>query len=188
MTTGTQEYTIEDMEIEVPEAPEFYTVPPGMYNAVLVKLKRIPKPAWKLKGDEETDDDKHQIEWGFRITGGEDDGIIITDFTNLTWHPKATAHKHAAALLGVPELAVGVGLSTGELANKPCQIWVIEKSLKDKPKELRNYIREVTPMPTPRMRPQKPQNGSQSRVGATVQLDGYPAPDDDISFGPEDGA
>lgn len=168
MVAPTQENTVEDMEIVVPDSGgEVWTIPAGAYPAELVRLKRVPKPDWKLKGTEETDDDKHQLEWGFRITSGEYEGVVLTDYTNISWHPKATAHKHAAALLGVPELAIGVGLSTGQLKGKPCQIWVIEKPLKNKPDEFRNYVEKVTIQSVARPRPQRQQ-------AERVQLDGFP--------------
>lgn len=186
--TATEDRTdvVEDEEIIVPESTPFLTIPPGVYTAALVGFKTVDKPAWRLKGEE--DEDRQQWRWVFRITEGEYAGTELQEFTNRTWHEKAKAHKHAAALLGVPTLTPGIGLSTRALAGKVCQLWVTEVESKKEAGQFRNYVDKATPMPTPRMRPGRPQNGAQTHTGTTVQLDGYPAPDDDISFGPEDGA
>jgi hypothetical protein len=166
---------VEDIEIEVPTTASFETMPPGTYNAKLVGLKVVPKPDWKLKGEE--GEDREQWEWTFMVTDGDYAGSRLKDFTNRTWHERAKAHKHAAALLGVPTLPVGVGMSTGQLAGKTCQLWVTEVESKKNPGEFRNYIDKVTPTPTPRMRPQRKQE-------QRVQLDGYPTDEggDEIEF------
>jgi cation diffusion facilitator CzcD-associated flavoprotein CzcO len=179
--TNTTEEAFDDLDILVPAAGDDYqeTIPAGMYSARLIKFKRVPKPDWKLKGDEETDDDRHQFEWGFQITGGDYDGIKLNDYTNISWHEKATAHKHAAALLGVPALTPDVALSTRALAGKPCQLWVVEKPTKKDPAVFRNWIDKVVSIPAPRPRPQRPPQPSQA---PPVQLKGYPPPDGDAEF------
>lgn len=181
------EETFEDIAMDVPASGEdFFTIPPGMYPAKLVGLKVVPKPDWKLTGEEETDDQKNQIQWTFQIQGGDYDGVKLSDYTNISWHPKATAHKHAAALLGVPELAVGVGSSTRQLAGRTCQIWVVEKT--NKKGDQRNYVEKVTPTPTPRMRPQTRSAAPQgTKAVGRVQLPDYPhdpvdGDDEEIEF------
>jgi hypothetical protein len=177
--TATKQDVVEDVAIDVPEAPEFFTIPAGIYNVRLVGFKTVPKPSWKLTGEE--DEDKEQYEWVLEIIDGEWVGMRFTDYTNRTFHPKATAHKHAAALLGVPELVPGVHSGTGALAGRTCQMWLTEKPIKngDKKGEMRNWIDKLQPMPTPRMRPQRAQNGSQTQGGPAVRLPGYPQDDDD---------
>lgn len=194
--TATEDRTdvVEDEEIIVPESTPFLTIPAGVYTAALVGFKTVDKPAWKVaqqraqaeKQDQEIDN--QQWRWVFRVTEGDYAGTELQDFTNRSWHENAKAHKHAAALLGVPTLTPGVALSTRALAGKLCQVWVNEVESKKEAGQFRNYVDKCVAMPTPRMRPQKPQNGAQAHTGATVQLPGYPAPDDDIPFGPEDGA
>lgn len=180
---ATVEETIEDMDIVVPTSNEdFELVPQGIYAAALVGLKVVPKPDWLLTG-EETEEQKNQLHWTFQIQGGDFDGVKLSDFTNVTWHPKATAHKHAAALFGVPELTPGIATSTRQLAGRVCQIWVVEK--KNKKGEDRNYIDKATPLPVPRQRPQRPQS-TQTQAVPRVRLQGYPTDEGgDIPF--EDG-
>lgn len=179
--TNTTAEAFDDLDIVVPAGGDDFqeTIPAGMYSARLIKFKRVPKPDWKLKGDEETDDDRHQFEWGFQITGGDYDGIKLNDYTNISWHEKATAHKHAAALLGVPTLTPDVALSTRALAGRPCLLWVVEKPTKRDPNVMRNWIDKVTVQAAPRPRPQRAQNGTQAPA---VQLAGYPADEDEITF------
>lgn len=157
MVAPTQEqYEVEDIDIEVPQGgSDQEIIPQGMYTARLVKLKTVAKPDWKLKGEE--GEDREQYEWVFEIVEGDWQGYRLNDYTNRTFHPKATAHKHAAALFGVPELVPGIHTSTRALAGKACQIWIIEKATQQGKGPIRNYIEKVTPMPTPRARPQRPQ-------------------------------
>lgn len=185
MTTPmeTKEDVIEDEEIIVPEKPEFLTIPPGTYKAKLVAFKTTDKPDFKLKGEE--GEDKKQWAWTFVIVEGEYEGTRLTDYTNRTWHEKAKAHKHAAALLGVPTLVAGVNVSTRELGGKVGLLWVTEVESKKNPGEFRNYITKVTPLPTPRMRPTRPQATQSARVGGpAVVLPDYPQGDEEeeISF------
>ena len=152
--------TFEDVEMEPPANGSSYeTIPAGMYPARLVGFTTCDKPDWKLTGEE--DEDKQQWQWVFEITDGEYAGLKINEYTNRSWHEKAKAHKHAAALLGVPELPVGQGLSTKTLANRTCQILVIEKGTKKDPNDLRNYVDKVLPTPAPRQRAQRPAQPAQ---------------------------
>lgn len=171
----------DDLDIDVPTGGDFETIPAGMYNARLVGFTVTDKPDWKLTGEE--GEDKQQWEWTFELVDGDYQGTRLKNYTNRSWHEKANAHKHAAALLGVPTLPVGVGMSTRQLAGKPCQVWVIEKGTKKDPNDLRNYVDKVTPMPTPRMRPIRPQSAPQPQ-GPLVHLPGYPGDEDeeDIAF------
>ncbi len=181
--TQEKQDVIEDEPIDVPEQRVFETIPPGTYNARLVAFRTTDLPAWKLKGEE--GEDKYQWEWVFEITDGEYQGTRLTDWTTRKWHEKAKAHKHAAALLGVPTLTPGVNKSTRELAGKSAQLWVTEVESKKEPGQFRNYIDKVTPTPTPRMRPVKEQDKRQREAVPRQQLAGYPSPggdDDDIQF------
>jgi hypothetical protein len=140
-----------DVAIEVPQnGGDYEVIPEGVYPARLIGLKVVDKPEWKLKGEE--GEDKQQFAWRFEVTQGDCAGVVLTDYTNRSWHPKANAHKHAAALLGVPEITPEVAVSTKALAGRPCQLWVIEKEIKG---AQRNFIDKVTPAPKPRMKPQQ---------------------------------
>ncbi len=187
MTDQTQQETaFEDIDIMVPQSgSDYLTIPAGIYNARLVGFKTLDKPDWKLKGEE--GEDLQQWEWTFEVTDGEYQGTRIADWTNRVWGERAKAHAHAAALLGVPTLPVGVGMSTGQLAGKPCQIWVIEKPTKKDATIFRNYIEKVTPLPQARQR----RNAIDQRQGVPTaadekrhreavprqQLAGYPSDD-----------
>lgn len=183
------EDVIEDEEINVPEAHVFETIPPGTYIAKLVSFRTVDKPAWKLTGAE--GEDKMQYEWRFLITEGEYAGIKLTDYTNRTFHEKAKAHKHAAALLGVPSLTPGVNRSTRELAGKSAQVWVTEVESKKEPGTYRNYVDKLLPLPAARQRRNAIDTGSgnaaspspadQKRQREAVprrQLPGYPTDQD----------
>jgi len=100
----------------------------------------------------------------------------------LDWYSVDEAHKHAAALLGVPEIPTGQGLSTRALGGKTCQLWVVEVESKKNPGEFRNYIDRVTPTPSPRLRPAKNQQVTAARPA--VQLPGYPVdtPEGEVDF------
>lgn len=178
-TDENKQEAFEDIPIEVPDTTEYETIPAGIYNARLVGLKVEPKPDWKRTGQEGENPD--QIHWTFQIIEGEYEGLKLSDYTNITFHPKATAHKHAAALLGVPELTPGIAMSTGQLAGKTCQLWVIEKV--NSKGQQRNYVDKVTPTPAPRMRPAQKQGQAAPAVGR-VQVPGLPVDDadDDIQF------
>lgn len=181
MNATTEEKTLafDDLDIEVPAAGgDFETIPAGMYNARLVGFTVTDKPDWKLTGEE--GEDKQQWQWTFEITEGDYAGTRLVEFTNRTWHEKAKAHKHAAALMGVPTLPVGMGMSTRQFAGRTCQVWVVEKESKKSPGTFRNYVEKVTPTPQPRMRPQKP---AQAATRPQVQLEDYPRDEDgDIEF------
>lgn len=179
-STETKEETFEDVDMEPPENSAFMTIPAGAYMARLIGFKTTDKPDWKLTGEE--GEDKQQWEWTFQVTEGEYAETSLKEYTNRTWHEKAKAHKHAAALLGVPALPVGMGMTTRQLAGKPCQIFVIEKGTKKDPNDLRNYIDRVGPVPTPRMRPQKPQEQRNREAVPRAQVQGLPSDDDDIDF------
>ncbi len=175
--TQSDELVFEDEEVTVPESGgDFATIPAGVYNAKLVGFKREPKPDWKLKGDED-ENGKQQFKWTWIVTDGEFSGTYLTDWTNISWHEKATSHKYAAALLGVPTLPVGVGMSTRSLAGRTCQLWVTETPTKKDPSVFRNYVDKCTPTPTPRMRPQKEQDKRGREAVPRQQLAGYSADD-----------
>lgn len=178
-TTDKQTPAFEDVEMEPPEGGgNFETIPAGMYPARLIGFTTCDKPDWKLTGEE--GEDRQQWKWTFQIEGGDYDGWKLDEYTNRTWHERAKAHKHAAALLGVPELPVGQGLSTKVLAGKTCQLWVIEKGTKKDPNDLRNYIDKVVPTPTARMRPQtRPQAPQGTVKPLRVQVEGLPVDDPD---------
>lgn len=148
---ATAEQTFEDVDISVPESNgDYETIPAGVYSARLVTFTTVDKPDWKIKGEE--GEDRQQWEWGFVIMGGDYDGTTLKAWSNRSWHPKSTAHKWAAALLGVPELPVGSGMSTKQLANKACQLWVVE--IEKKNGDLMNKVEKVLPTPKPRQRQQ----------------------------------
>lgn len=169
-TTPVNENTVEDLNIEVPvSGADFEAIPEGVYPARLVGFRTVDKPDWKLKGEE--NEDKEQWVWRFEITGGgEYAGVVLQDYTNRSWHPKSKAHKHAAALFGVPELTPDVAVSTGQLAGRACQLWVIEKDIKG---TMRNFIDKVTPAPKPRQRqqPQSIQRVNVPDLGAEDEID-----------------
>lgn len=178
LQTPTTQEAFDDIEIEVPISTEYETIPAGIYSARLVGFTVCEKPDWFLKGEE--DEDKQQWKWTLEITEGDYAGTRLTEFTNRTWHEKAKAHKHAAALLGLPNLAVDTAVSTRQLANRPCQLWVVEKPTKKDPNVFRNYVDKILPVPPPRQRPQRVQNAPQ---GPTVHLPGYTADgEEEIGF------
>jgi hypothetical protein len=171
----TQDFV--DVAIEVPQnGADYETIPEGVYPARLVGFKVTEKPEWALKGEE--GEDREQWAWRFEITGNGAEGVPLTDYTNRSWHPKSKAHKHAAALLGVPELTPDVAISTRQLAGKPCQLWVVEKQTKKG--DLRNYIDKVTPAPKPR---QRAQQAAQQPAVKRVQVQGLPDDfEDEVDF------
>lgn len=138
------QYEVEDIPIDVPtgggEPQE--VIQEGIYQGRLVRLKVVDKPEWKLKGEE--NEDRQQWEWVFEIVGGKHAGHKLSDYTNRTFHEKATAHKHAAALLGVEHLDPRQHASTGILAGLVGNLWVVKK--KNTKGEFRNYIDKITPV------------------------------------------
>lgn len=151
MVAPTVQDAFEDVSIEVPVSTEFETIPAGVYSARLIGFTTCDKPDWALKGEE--DEDKQQWKWTLEITDGDYAGTRLTEYTNRTWHEKGKAHRHAAALLNLPMLPVNQTGSTKQLANKPCQIWVVEKPTKKDPSVYRNYVDKILPVPAPRQRP-----------------------------------
>ncbi len=172
--TQSDELVFEDEEVTVPESGgDFPTIPAGVYNAKLVGFKREPKPDWKLKGDED-ENGKQQFAWTWEIVEGEYAGTHISDWTNISWHEKSNSHKYGAALMGVPTLPVGVGLSTKQFAGRLCQLWIVEVPTKKDATIFRNYVDKVLPAPTPRLRPHKPTEQRQREAVPRQQLAGYP--------------
>lgn len=175
MNNGTQtqaqadELAFDDVDINVPSSAPQETIPAGVYTARLVGFKSdVPKPEWRLTGAE--GEDTLQYEMTLEITEGEYAGMRFRDYMNRTFHEKATAGKYAAALLGVPTLTPGMVQSTGQLAGKVCQMWIVEKESKKTPGEFRNYIDKLLPLPVARQRPQRPaQDNVASRVSASMR-------------------
>lgn len=154
-TEVADELAFDDVEINVNTGTPQETVPAGVYPARLVGFKaEVKKPDWKLTGAE--GEDIYQYEWTLEVIDGECTGMRFKDFTNRTFHEKATAGKYAAALLGVPILLPGMVQSTGMLAGKTCQMWLVEVESKKTPGEYRNYVDKLLPTPSPRNRPQRP--------------------------------
>lgn len=181
MTTATDtqsdELLFEDEELIVPDAGiDFPTIPAGVYTGKLVGFRREPKPDWKLKGDED-ENGKQQFKWTFVVTDGEYAGTDLVSWTNISWHEKSTAHKYGAALLGVPTLPVGVGMSTRQFAGRSCQLWVTEMPKKNDPTVFWNRVDKVLPLPAPRQRPQKPTEQRQREAVPRQQLPDYPVDD-----------
>lgn len=139
--TVQPQYEVEDIPIDVPTGGgEQEAIPEGIYQGRLIRLKVVEKPEWKLKGEE--GEDRQQFEWVFEITAGKHQGHRLNDYTNRTFHEKATAHKHAAALLGVDRLDPRVHTGTGMLAGRVGNLWVIKK--KTQKGDIRNYIDKIT--------------------------------------------
>jgi hypothetical protein len=183
MNATATEPTFEDMAIDVPEPGQDREImPSGIYNGKLVGLKTVAKPDWMLNGEDE-DEDREQWQWTWEIVDGDWQGQRLSAYTNRSWHEKANAHKYAAALLGVPTLPVGVGMSTGQLAGKTCQLWITERAKKNDPNSQYNKVDKVTPTPSPRMRSQRPSAAPQgTKAGGRVQLDGFPTDQDEVPF------
>ena len=155
----------DDIEIIIPAAgsgEEYEPVPSGAYPGKLVNFRVVDKPDWKVEQDlirnPEKPPDKCQWEWSFVITEGEYAGAELTDYTSRSWHERANAHKHAAALLGKPRLDPVEGLSTKQLIGRGCQIWVTE-STSQKTGKTRSYVDKILPMPTRTSRRQAPVEG-----------------------------
>jgi hypothetical protein len=161
LSKANQELAFDDVEMEVPgSAGDYETIPAGMYPAALVGFRVVDKPDWKVLQEQQQKDgegntkvvDPQQWEWTFEITEGEYAGVRLTDWTNRSLHERATAHKHTAALLGVPSLEPTVTVKMKLLKGKACQLWVVEKATKKDPNTLRNFIERVAPVPAPRQR------------------------------------
>jgi hypothetical protein len=189
LNKANQELAFDEVEMEVPSAGGDYepeeTIPAGMYPATLVGFRVVDKPDWKLLQEQKNappdkEIDLKQWEWTFEITGGDFAGVRLTDWTNRTLHEKATAHKHTAALLGVPNLEPSVTVKMKLLKGKACQLWVVEKATKKDPNVLRNFIDKVAPVPRPRTAPAR--QAQRPAAVPRVQLDGYPTDEPDIDF------
>jgi hypothetical protein len=171
LSKANQELAFDEVEMEVPSAGgDYETIPAGMYPATLVGFRVVDKPDWKLLTEQQDgkEVDPKQWEWTFEISGGDYQGVRLTDWTNRTLHEKATAHKHTAALLGVPTLEGGITVKMVHLKGKACQLWVVEKATKKDPNTLRNFIDKVTPVPRPRTKQ------AQRATVPVVALPGYP--------------
>lgn len=182
---GTKdELAFDDVEVNVNTSEPQETIPAGVYNARLVGFKsEVKKPDWKITGAE--GEDIYQYEWTLEITDGEFEGMRFRDFTNRTFHEKATAGKYAAALLGVPTLLPGMVDSTRALAGKTCQMWLVEVESKKVPGDFRNYIDKLLPTPSARNRPQRAQAQAQPAVKRVIVPglgDGLDDAEEDIPF------
>lgn len=146
-----EQQVIDDIAIEVGavnSGDELEPVPSGAYTAVLVGFKQEDKPQWKIdqQAAQHPDKDVDKLQWAFtfEITEGDWAGRKLTTWENrsLTWHPRANAAKHAAALFGLdnPEDMRGKGYSTKMLIGREAQIWVNEKNGK-------SYIDKVVKLP-----------------------------------------
>lgn len=151
MADTAQAPVIDDVEFIVPETGDFETMPAGAYPAKLIGFQIVDKPEWKLTGAD--GEDKQQWKWTYEVTDPEWEGKKLDNFTSRSLHPMSNGHKHAAALLGVPELHTGMG-STKMLIGRACQLIVIEKA--NTKGEARNYINSILPAPKPRHREAKP--------------------------------
>jgi hypothetical protein len=187
---ANQELAFDEVEMEVPSAggdfePE-ETIPAGMYPATLIGFRVVEKPDWKIQQEmknapEGKEIDPQQWEWTFEIPAGTypnvtlEESVRLTDWTNRTLHEKATAHKHTAALLGVPALEPSITVKMKLLKGKACQLWVVEKATKKDPNTLRNFIDKATPVPRPRQKQARP-------TVPVVSLPGYPQDEPDIDF------
>lgn len=140
---------IDDIAIEPPESTDYESLPTGAYMGKLVAFKVIDKPEWKIQAEllrkPEKEPDREQWTWQFEVIDGEFAGITITDYTNRSWHERSKAAAHACALLDVPALPRGQGLSTGKLIGRPCQVWVVAKEKDDG--SSRSYVDKVLPLP-----------------------------------------
>jgi hypothetical protein len=168
MNATKEELAFDDVEVNVNTSTPQETIPAGVYNARLVGFKsEVKKPDWKITGAE--GEDIYQYEWTLEITDGEYEGMRFRDFTNRTFHEKATAGKYAAALMGVPVLLPGMLEGTGALAGKRCQMWLVEKENTKTPGQYRNYIDKLLPTPSPRNRPQRAQAAQQAQPAPAVK-------------------
>jgi hypothetical protein len=138
-----------DIPIEPPDEEDREVIPTGAYIGRLVSFGVVEKPAWKIQSDmlhhPDKEPDKAQWAWEFEITEGDFAEAKISDFTSRSWHSKSKASSHACALLNVPILPRGQGLSTSRLVGLPCQIWIEAKE--NQKGEERSYIDKVLPLP-----------------------------------------
>jgi hypothetical protein len=162
MDTRTEAAAVEadDIAIIIPANgdDDFDPIPAGAYTGKLTNFRVVDKPEWKVEGDRvrnpEREVDLKQWEWTFLLTEGEYAGEVLTDYTSRSWHERANAHKHAAALLDKPRLDPVEGLSTKQLIGKACQIWVTVNT-SQKTGKARNYVDKILPVPKPRLRSQR---------------------------------
>lgn len=134
----------EDVEIDVPTGSDtpYEAIPEDLYTVKLVGFKTVDKPEYKLKGEE--GEDRKQWAWTVEIVDGPFAGKRFTDYTNRTWHEKATANHHAAAFLGKKTLEEPQGMTTRQLMYKVCRADIIVAL--NKKNEERNYIKELRPL------------------------------------------
>lgn len=147
MSTPTNPgYEALDVPIEPPAEAEYEEIPSGIYMGTLVGFRQVEKPAWKLQAEllrkPEKEPDNLQWQWSFEATV-EGVATPISDYTNRSWHSRSKAASYACALLDVPILPIGSGLSTQKLIGRPCQIWIIEKAREDG--STRSYIDKILP-------------------------------------------
>jgi hypothetical protein len=145
------EYEVLDVPIEPPAEGDFEEIPSGIYPGTLVGFRQVEKPAWKIQAEllrkPEKEPDKLQWQWNFEAIV-EGAPVSIADYSNRSWHSRSKAAAHACALLDMPVLPVGAGLSTQKLVGRACQIWIVEKPRDDG--SSRSYIDKVLPVPKKR--------------------------------------
>lgn len=146
---GNQNRGAEYDDIEVTETASGDRQPAveeGTYEATFLGCKVVDTPDWKLekkradKPDREPD--LKQWQWDYVIE--DEDGVehTICDWTNRTWHEKAKASQHIAALLGRTSTE-GIGamdLRTSQFTGATVYLSLTESNGK-------NYIAACTPIP-----------------------------------------
>ena len=157
---------VDEIDVEPPEdtGQEYEEIPTGAYVGKLTGFKIVDRPAWLVAADAakfpDKDPDGAQWQWQFEVVEGGYAGEHITKWTNRSWHERSNGGKIAAAILGVPKLERGIKLSTRDLMEKPCQIWVVGPIEKPDGTISHSRIDKVLPMPKER-RPRAPQQAPQ---------------------------